>query len=311
MKVITGFRGGGTRRAPWQMRARWWISTLALRRCASALAAPAPATTTRYALRVAYDGTAFKGWQTQPGCRTVQGELERALSQRFDGAAVATLGASRTDAGVHARGQAAHADLPGVGALGGDALALLEHQVNRILPADAKIFDLRPAPPPAGWQAADGLPWHAIVNSRGKRYRYRLRAARGKADPLDARYRGTVRHAGIDEALLDAALAKFVGEHDFRALADGAPPRSTVRTIRSIERVDEGGGEASLFFVVDGALYKMLRNVVGLAIAVAAGAVPPEKVDFLLSGDAKRTDNPAPAAPPEGLCLDRVLYDDF
>ncbi|KAH8043464.1 pseudouridine synthase [Aureococcus anophagefferens] len=129
---------------------------------------------TRYALRVAYDGTRFKGWQVQPGgARTVQGELNAALRTRFGGADIPTLGASRTDAGVHARGQCAHADLP-VAPLDGAPLELLEHQINRLLPDDARVHDLRPAPAPQAWQAREGLPWHAIANAAHGAYAYRL-----------------------------------------------------------------------------------------------------------------------------------------
>ena len=274
------------------------------------------APTTRYAMRVAYDGTRFKGWQVQPTHRTVQGVLHEALGRRFGGSPIGTLGASRTDTGVHARGQVAHCDLP-VEALSGDALELLEHQVNRLLPDDVRVFELRPAPAPEPWQVADGLPWHAIANSRGKRYSYRLAARRGGADPLARLYRAHVAHAPLDLAKLDATLQTFVGEHDFAAFANLSPGgvlatnRSTVRTLRSADLLDEGGGDATVVFELDGAMYKMLRNVVGTAVAVAAGSLDADECAYLLSGAAKRTDNPAKAAPAHGLCLDRVFYDDY
>ena len=97
----------------------------------------------RYALRVAYDGTHFNGWQVQPNARTVEGELRKAFTTRFDGANVPLLGASRTDSGVHARGQAAHVDLPEVV----EDVDLLKHQLNRMLPDDVRINCVRAAPP--------------------------------------------------------------------------------------------------------------------------------------------------------------------
>ena len=164
---------------------------------------------TRYALRIAYDGTLFKGWQIQPHSRTVQGELCKALTQRFAGQPIRLLGASRTDTGVHARGQAAHCDLP-IDALDGDAVALLEHQINRILPDDVRVFDLRVAPPPKVWQTEQDLPWHAIANSRGKVYEYALTARRGSQDPLSRLYRAHVAHPPIDLGVLDQTLSRSI-----------------------------------------------------------------------------------------------------
>lgn len=111
---------------------------------------------------------------------------------------------------------------------------------------------------------------------------------------------------------------RFVGEHDFVAFANNAPDfypgeceRSTTRTIRTIDLRDRGDGNADIVFELDGALYKMLRNVVGTAVAVASGKLSTDHLDLLLSGDARRVENPSKAAPACGLCLDRVLYDDF
>lgn len=109
----------------------------------------------RYRFRVAYDGTDFAGWQIQPRARTVQGVIERALTKRFSGQPVTILGASRTDAGVHARGQMAHADLPMA-----VNTTMLEFQLNRMLPHDVRLFDLEPAPAPTEWQAEQSLQWY-------------------------------------------------------------------------------------------------------------------------------------------------------
>ena len=136
----------------------------------------------RYALRVAYDGTHFNGWQVQPNARTVEGELRKAFTTRFDGAHVPLLGASRTDSGVHARGQAAHVDLPYVV----EDVDLLKHQLNRMLPDDVRINCVRAAPP------GGEKPWHAIACSTGKRYSYRMTARYGSQDPLERLYRAHV-----------------------------------------------------------------------------------------------------------------------
>lgn len=218
----------------------------------------------RCRMRVAYDGTHFAGWQLQPRCRTVQGVLEKTLARRFGGQRVPLLGASRTDAGVHARGNAAHFDLPVM-----PDLDLLERQLNRMLPPDVAVSELQPAVPEP-WQAEQGLEWHAIVNSVGKRYVYRLTK---RQDPFERLYRARVAHEPINLGRLDAALRLFVGHHDFRAFGNYAngqhPDRSTLRTVDATYLVDEGDGDASVVVDLDGALYKMVRNIVGTAIAVA------------------------------------------
>lgn len=264
----------------------------------------------RYRFRVAYDGTDFAGWQVQPRARTVQGCIEAALSKRFGGFRVMTLGASRTDAGVHARGQMCQADLPH--AVDG---AALEFQLNRMLPADIRVFDVEPAPQPTQWQAEQSLPWHAIVNAVGKRYTYRLSASKGPMDPMQRLYRARVAYAPIDLGVLESALDLFVGEHDFKAFANTAlhvetSKRSTIRRVDGMTLVDEGHGDATIVVDLDGALYKMVRNIVGTAVAVARGQMALDDVGELLTGRHNRGQNPAKAAPAHGLTLQAVFYDD-
>ena len=260
----------------------------------------------RYALRVAYDGTHFNGWQVQPNARTVEGELRRAFTQRFDGANVPLLGASRTDSGVHARGQAAHVDLPEVVA----DVDLLKHQLNRMLPDDVRINCVREAPP------GGEKPWHAIACSTGKRYSYRMTARYGSQDPLERLYRAHVCYEDLDFALLSNALQRCRGRFDFKAFANNAPTQNplemdTIREIRSIEAEDEGFGDYTVQIELDGALYRMVRNVVGACVACGTGKLKIDELDELLSGRKTRRDNPTKSAPARGLCLEEVFYDDF
>ncbi|KAJ8614452.1 hypothetical protein CTAYLR_000814 [Chrysophaeum taylorii] len=272
----------------------------------------------RYRFRVAYDGTSFAGWQLQPRCRTVQGTIEACLARRFGGTRVPIMGASRTDSGVHARGQMAHADLPTH-----VDCDKLEHSLNRMLPADVRVFDVEPAPPPAPWQAERSLPWHAIMNATGKRYIYRLRASRHPIDPMRRLYRATVSHRPMDFARFEAALDLFVGEHDFRAFTNNPrnydpleTNRGTVRRINSIQLFDEGCGDASVVVDLDGALYKMIRNIVGTAVNIVSdtsssrGALTLDDIPRLLQGDVDRSNNQGKPAPAHGLTLDTVYYDD-
>mmetsp|Transcript_21201 Transcript_21201/g.68404 ORF Transcript_21201/g.68404 Transcript_21201/m.68404 type:complete len:352 (-) Transcript_21201:63-1118(-) len=281
----------------------------------------------RCAVKVAYDGTNFAGWQFQPNRRTVQGTLEKALTRRFDGNRISTLGASRTDAGVHAKGQVMQADMPLEDPLGEGPL--LRRQLNRMLPPDVRILDLTPAPDPEPWQADKGLPWHVIVNSIGKRYVYKLSASPEPMDPSRRLYRARVADYALDFQKLSDALELFVGEHDFRSFSNNAKSdkdgkvksddeRSTVRTVHAIDFLDEGRGDATITLELDGALYKMVRNIVGTSLAIAGvkhrrqrrngKLLTLDDIPDLLQGTLVRNDNPAMSAPAHGLTLDEVYF---
>lgn len=263
-------------------------------------------------LWIEYAGAGFQGWQAQPGARTVQGELERALSVALRGPAQVN-GASRTDAGVHALGQAASlettSDLP---------TSKLQRAVNALLPDDVSVTAIDEV----------GPGFHARFAARGKHYRYRIlcRAARS---PLEAT---TAWHLPrpLDLEAMQAAADRLVGRHDFTALvgrasaADPAPSeRDCVRTI-SMVRIGRqplgvvasapSGLDAPATPIVtidvagDGFLYKMVRTIAGTLAQVGEGRLVPGDLDAVLaSGDRRAA---GPTAPPHGLFLVRVLYDD-
>ena len=134
-----------------------------LRLCIHSQADAAP---TRYRCRVAYDGTRFAGMQYQPNAMTVQGTLQKALQKRMQ-QEVKVVAAGRTDAGVHARGQAVHFDL-----FGAPDAAALEHSLNRLLPGDVRVTAVEPAPE----RDLHSRHWHAIYWATGKLYSYRFYA---------------------------------------------------------------------------------------------------------------------------------------
>lgn len=126
----------------------------------------------RYVSRVMYDGTAFKGWQEQKSTlniRTVQGMIGKQLSSRFN-TPIRVTGASRTDLGVHARGQAVHFDLPEAY----DDLKHLEFTLNRMLPDDVRLFNIAAVPLGTQEQVQYGEPWHSTKSAIGKLYVYRF-----------------------------------------------------------------------------------------------------------------------------------------
>lgn len=240
-----------------------------------------------YRLTVAYDGTRFHGWQVQPGHRSVQGVIEEALRQVVDRDLVRIAGAGRTDAGVHARGQVcsfrSDAGLPA---------RALAPRLNRVLPADVRIVAAAAAP--------DGF--HARHSAAGRRYAYRLLAA---DDVLLARYAWWPRRR-VDPAALDRATRALEGEHDFSTFKSagssaGAP---VCRVTRARWRRWEGG--VLLDIVADRFLYRMVRAVVGTALAAAAAADPARAMRRAL--EARDRAAGGLNAPPHGLTLEEVFY---
>jgi len=269
----------------------------------------------RYAARVAYDGTAFRGWQYQPGARTVQGCVDDALNEALrcpPGSGVKSVAASRTDTGVHARGQAIHFDAA-AGAFRNPAQ--FQNRVNRLLPPEIKLWNLSRAPA-AG--TVDGLPWHANIAPTGKLYSYRFRMA-DTMDPLDRIDRALWYREKLDVECMATACKCFEGTHDFSSFANrlghksasSTTPVNPVRTIRSVKLVEEMAGlDYRIDFVLDGALYKMVRNVMGVLFNVGSGEAEISDIEKIFALQ-DRTKNLNRAAPAEGLTLEHVFYDDF
>jgi tRNA pseudouridine38-40 synthase len=244
-----------------------------------------------YRLIVSYRGTAYAGWQRQENARAVQQVLEEALAALLGRpvAEVAVVGASRTDAGVHARGQAAHLvlaeDFPPRG---------LVHGTNHHLPEDVRVL--------AAERMADGF--HARQHAAGKEYIYRLSRA-PVLSPLDSPFVVRV-DAGIDPERLAAATAALPGRHDFSAFAAaGGSHRQPFRRIFEAGW-SEVGDELRFRVVGDGFLRGMVRALVGTLVEVGLSRRPPEEIALLLRGGARAT--AGPTAPAPGLVLEKVLY---
>lgn len=269
----------------------------------------------RHVARVSYDGTHFKGFQTQDNVRTVQQEINTCLSKRFN-RPMRITGASRTDSGVHARGQAIHFDLFNNEA-GIDDYKKLQKILNRLLPDDIAIHNITAAPAGTAEQVSEGRLFHATASATGKMYHYRY-CINDFVDPIQHSY-CSLFSLPADWALFADCMQLFVGTHDFSAFAnrmirnnnERGADQDPMRTIYSIKHVDEGGGYFRMEMHVKSALYKMLRNIVGGAYAVARGAMPMDNLQEMLAGAASRTINPAIPAPPEGLLLEHVYYDHY
>jgi tRNA pseudouridine38-40 synthase len=240
-----------------------------------------------FRLVVAYDGTAFHGWQRQPARRTVQGTLERALTETLGDEQVRVTGAGRTDAGVHARGQVASLSSPTP--LPAGAIAVL---VNRRLPEDVRVRSTEVVAP--GFDARRG----AVA----RRYRYHLLR---EEDVLLGRIAWCPRRAWSAEAL-DRAVRALEGEHDFSAFR-GAGSTPSVPVCRVAQaRVAPWEWGARLEITADHFVYHMVRNIVGTALSAAASADPAAAMrDVLTSRDRSRG---GVTVPPQGLVLEEVVY---
>jgi tRNA pseudouridine38-40 synthase len=244
----------------------------------------------RFVLTLAYDGTDFSGWQLQPRDRTVQGELEKALAT-IVGAPVRAHGSGRTDAGVHALGQAVHFDCPDKRA---DVPWL--RALNALLPPDVRVTDCRPAPDD----------FHVRFTATAKTYEYTLWHTREFCLPQRRRF---VWACGpVDAAAMETAAAHFLGEHDFAAFQNvGTPVNSTVRTITDLSRHPGPTPHETIWrFTADGFLKQMVRNLMGCLVACGRGRLAPARAAAILH-HADRSQAPA-TAPPQGLTLVRVTY---
>lgn len=253
----------------------------------------------RLRLTLAYDGAAFAGSQIQPEQRTVQGDIERALTA-LDGQMVRAVFAGRTDAGVHAVGQVAHADVHRV-----REPERWRQGLNGILPPDVRVTNVTVVP--GGF--------HARYDAVGRQYRYLI----WNGAVLPPLARGTMWHwrSPLDVAAMNAAARVLIGRHDFAAFAgDGKGlPQRDARTTRTLwvaewtaERRPEAIAGLALMFTIegDGFLPHMVRNLVGSLVRVGMGAAPANWMEMLLQARDRRL--AAPTAPPHGLVLWLVRY---
>ncbi len=241
---------------------------------------------------VQYDGTGFVGWQRQASGTSVQGLLEEALA-KIEGAPATVYGAGRTDAGVHALAQVAHARV----AIGHDMQTMVR-AMNANLPVEVRITDVTVAPDD----------FHARFSARSKTYEYRIWNA-PVLPPFVRLYAWHVPQA-LNVAAMNAAAAAIVGEHDFAAFQGvGTPVHTTVRRITAARWRDQLRDEALTFEVSgEGFLRHMVRALVGTMVEIGRAARPAEDLARLIASkdrhDAGRT------APANGLFLARVEYPD-
>lgn len=240
-------------------------------------------------LTLAYDGTSYVGWQRQENGMSVQQVVEEALQPMCGDEVAVVMGASRTDAGVHALAQVASVRVR----FAHEARAV-HRALNVNLPPDVRAIDVADAPPG----------FHAQFDAVGKTYRYRIATAR-VASPFD---RWFVWHMPIpcDVDLMRAAAPALVGHHDFAAFQGrGSAIVDTSRTIRRIE-IAQTADEIRIDIDGDGFLRHMVRILVGTLVDIGIGARPFDTIERALAARARpAAGRTAPAA---GLTLVRVDY---
>lgn len=239
-------------------------------------------------LVLAYDGTDFHGWASQPRARTVQGVLEEALG-RLLGQPPRMSVAGRTDAGVHAEGQVASFESPH---------DLEPERVRRMLNGifAPEVVVLRATRAPKGFDARH--------SATGREYRYRIDTGE-LPSPFEARYIWH-RPGPLSLARMRKAARLLVGEHDFASFCRAPEaPAGTVRFLRRLA-VSASGGRMEIGAAANAFLHQMVRSLVGTLVAVGEGRMEPAAMPKVLAARAREA--AGPVAPPHGLTLVRVRY---
>jgi tRNA pseudouridine38-40 synthase len=262
----------------------------------------------RLRIDLAYDGAGFHGWASQPGLRTVQGELEAALvtvlrlhpsiEQVDTTARPLTVCAGRTDTGVHARGQVVHLDVDAdtvaaaAGRYDGDPLSALTRRLDGVLATDLRVRRVVLAPD--GFDARFSPLW--------RRYAYRV--CDGVPDPLT---RGHVLAwpRALDVDAMNEASRPLVGLHDFAAFCKQREGATTVRTLHELSWV-RAGDLLTGTVRADAFCHHMVRSLVGALLAVGEGRRAPAWPGEVLGAGAR--DSAVTVVPPHGLTLEEVGY---
>jgi tRNA pseudouridine38-40 synthase len=247
---------------------------------------------TRWALLLEYDGTPFVGWQRQINGLSIQAVFEQAAAHLNGGQPVASIVAGRTDSGVHAEGQVAHIDLPD----GHGAKAI----------RDALNYHMKPYPVVVLSAAAVASDWNARFSANRRAYRFRILNRRSRP----ALMAGRVWHvpAPLDAAAMHEAAQRLLGRHDFTSFrAASCQAKSPVRTLDRLD-VTRDGEVIEIVTEARSFLHHQVRNFVGTLKLVGEGRWAVERVTAAL--EARDRAAAGPTAPPEGLALICVGYDD-
>lgn len=237
----------------------------------------------RVRLVVAYDGTNYHGWQIQNNAITIESELNKALSRLLQ-EEIAVIGASRTDAGVHALGNIAVFDT--VHPMPADKIS---YALNAMLPEDIRIQESKEVAPD----------WHPRHVESRKTYQYHIYQSEFPM-PVGRQYAHFTYHT-LDIKAMNEAAAYLVGEHDFKSFCQvGAQVESTVRTLYKAS-VEQNGKDIIITVCGNGFLYNMVRIIAGTLMEVGMGRIAPNQMSAII--EAKDRGAAGPTAPAKGLLL--------
>jgi len=242
---------------------------------------------TRLRLDMEYEGTEFAGWQVQPGLRTVQGELNTALSTILR-TPVRVIGAGRTDAGVHARGQVGHADVP-------DAyppLARILAGVRALTGPDLLVREITVVP-------GD---FHARFSARARTYEYRIALV---PSPLERRFQWFVPYR-LDVGSMSVAAQKLEGRYPATCWCSSSAPDTTAIVHVQRTEIERRATEIVFRITSDRFVTHMVRTIVGTLVEIGRGVRSPEDIGAIISSQDRA--RAGPTAPAHGLCLQSVEY---
>lgn len=242
----------------------------------------------RFLIKFSYDGTNYSGFQTQPGQETIQEHLETALQIINNGKKTSVVATGRTDKGVHALCQYAHADID---------VDITEYKLKRAmnsnLPDDIHVIETKIV----------DQDFHARYNVKSKEYKYYINL--GEYNPLERNYVFQYNYVLNVDAMKDA-IKVFLGTHDFRAfVTESKEKENCVRTIEYVN-VEQENDKLIITFKGDGFLRYQVRNMVGILIRVGENKISTKDVEKILESKDRTTTGKT--APSEGLYLTEVTY---
>jgi tRNA pseudouridine38-40 synthase len=248
----------------------------------------------RLRLDIAYDGTQFSGWATQPGKRTMQDMVEEAIARivRHD---IDSVVAGRTDAGVHATGQVIHVDVADTAFDRELTYKDLRYKLNRILDEDIRITNISDAP--SGF--------HARFSALRRYYTYKILDDNQVITPAQ-RFDVAPWYRHLDHNLMNEAASHLLGTHDFAAFCKFKPGGTTVRSLEKYQWVRTEEGLLVADVVADAFCYSMVRNLVGAIVCVADSRKPTSWIAELLANKERVSDSLV--FPARGLTLYKVDY---
>ncbi|MBL5973968.1 MAG: tRNA pseudouridine(38-40) synthase TruA [Candidatus Leucobacter sulfamidivorax] len=251
----------------------------------------------RLRLDIGYDGTGFHGWAAQPGLRTVQEEIESALAVLLqagsEGADPRLTVGGRTDAGVHARGQVAHLDVPREA-----AERLTARRINGVLgrqAPDAVVHEVREAP----------AEFDARFSALSRRYEYRVRPLGSRRDPLTARFTVEVPRE-LDLAAMQRASDELTGLNDFTSFCKAREGATAVREVLRFDWRETEDGALAAAIEADAFCHSMVRALVGAVVATGSGRIG--LADLVRLRDARERTSRFTVMPAHGLSLEEIAY---